>query len=301
MTMTLTRTRPPSDPRLSGEIPHHIPRRPPLPQRHGTLLDEFPGVGLALYVSSRRRLFLYAKGVWVKPWRYTVTLSDLTERGSHTPGQDAAVAAGEAESGTRRRQARAGQDSSWGSRRSRGGCRRACELKRESAWGLENTGRRPRRRAWQDAHHVIGCRLTPETRVQSAMNDVANDIRLARALGADTSARSRGREADGCRGGRGSAVQPGLPVSECGGGECRHDGRGRQVANGRCRVGTIHLHVSSPSPGPGAPIRFPDQINCLRVPTLCGGGHSAYGEGGGARARVRNGNVGFYSHRAKGI
>jgi hypothetical protein len=64
------------------------------------------------------------------------------------------------------------------------------------------------------ARLVIGCRLTQETRAQSAVNDVARDIRPTRPLGAGSSARSRGRDAEGRSRGGGSAVQPRLPVSE---------------------------------------------------------------------------------------
>ena len=43
---------------------------------------------------------------------------------------------------------------------------------------------------------------------------VASDVCLARVLGAVRRARSGGRGAEGRQGRRGSAVQPGLPVSE---------------------------------------------------------------------------------------
>ena len=48
--------------------------------------------------------------------------------------------------------------------------------------------------------HGTGCRLTQETWVQSAVNDVASDVCLARPFGAVSSARRRRRETEGGQG-----------------------------------------------------------------------------------------------------
>ena len=44
----------------------------------------------------------------------------------------------------------------------------------------------------------------------------------------------------------------------------------------------------------------PDQVICVRLPTLVGAGHGAPGEGGGARARVRYEFAGKYTPREDG-
>jgi hypothetical protein len=101
------------------------------------------------------------------------------------------------------------------------------------------------------------------TRVQSADTYVASDIGLTRPLGAGKCARIRGGEAEGRQGGGGSAVQPGLRVSE---GSGRWDcgltaGHERQIAHGGCRAGTFHPRVSRRSPNRGTSLRSPDQTS----------------------------------------
>jgi len=114
----------------------------------------------------------------------------------------ATVAPGASQSGTRRRQARAGQ--AW-SRGRRGSCRRSPrERGRQPARRLENAGRKSRCRALplaDIARHVMGCLPVKRRRFKMRLDEVASDIRrLALLLRAVWSARSREREAEGCRG-----------------------------------------------------------------------------------------------------
>jgi hypothetical protein len=121
---------------------------------------------------------------------------------------NAAVATRAEKGGARCRQARAGQGGSRGSRRS---CRRTRELNREPARRLDHPGGRPLRRArWTSP-------CSPRHRMSIDYRDECSKLTwratcLARPLGAGRCAGSRGREAEGSHGGRGSAVQPGLPV-----------------------------------------------------------------------------------------
>jgi len=80
--------------------------------------------------------------------------------------------------------------------------------------------------------------------------------------------------------------------------------RGALMWSRRIRVGTTHQaphSFRSLSANRDALIRSPDdQMLCLRVPTLGGGGRCASGEGGGARARVRYACVGGVSPQEDG-
>ena len=60
------------------------------------------------------------------------------------------------------------------------------------------------------ARHVIGCGLTQETRIHNAVPDVASNVCQARFLGA----RSRSGEAEGWPGRQGSPVEPGCRLLE---------------------------------------------------------------------------------------